>query len=583
MKDSERSRFVRRSALALALMSLTSPAWAGCLGAGVPKGNNLYLMFANAATPYLEFGQLPNSPTSPAQPFALSGIPSYAGTAADLQTAVTSVVEMDFCEFNVKVHATNAFPPTALSRRNIVAVTTQNAFLDGLLSKPQRLDTGDLYQVDYSYVYGGTFQSWLGGSGGALNGINSTLTRWANALGGSAALAAANNYGVSNSTTVRPGEDSAARHIMSTGSAVTPENRVGYRRHFSDTSFSVLASNVGLSFKTMWNWDLVNPNAQTAHALEMTVLYPSATPPVIGWYYGQSPAECHSPWKTPTVTGPTGPAQAFHDGIYYPYTVRWDTPNPYWGNGPCAGATGAPGQAIGGAYYHIGATFTDINPNTTVVNALVVKDIRLYGATNNLLSLKPRLHGLDAGTFDPFGSFRLSVFNLADAATVLRNVELRELPRVVGLNEMVVGGRIADANGEEFQPWNTRTLVREAKFDVGQSMAIPVAKVGQQRHVSEVITAEDCQRQRAGDAIGDPAPVPCTPRVNVDLFPSTTLYLTADTVEPNATFWDAKQRKYVTGPLSTRTYYQVTGRRLDQNRNGVDDFVDAHAPAAQPK
>lgn len=583
MKDASRRSIARRSVLALALMASTSPAWAvQCLGLGVPKANNIYLMFPSAATSYLEFGVLPNSPTSPAQPFSLANIANYTGTSTDLQNAVTKVVEMDYCEFNVRVHATNAFPPTGLARRNIVAVTTQDAFTDGLLGRPQRLDTGDLYQVDYSYVYGGTYQSWLGG--GVLNGINSTLTRWANALGSSAALVAANNFGVPNSATVRPGEDSAGRHIMSTGGAVTPEERVGFRRHFSDTSFSLLAANVGLSFKTMWNWDLVNPNAQTAHALEMTVLHPSATAPVIGWYYGQNPAECYSPWIAPTVTGPTGPAQAFHDGIYYPYTVRWSTPNPNWGGPGCSGTAGAPGQAIGGAYYHIGATFTDINPNTTVINALVVKDIRLYGVSNNLLSLKPRLHGLDAGTFDTIsGNFNLNIFNLTNAATLLRNVEVRELPRVVGLGEMVVGGRIADAEGEPFQAWNSRTLVREAKLEPGKSLVLPVAKIDQPRHVSEVITAEDCQRMRAGDGIADGSPVPCTPRVNVDLFPSTTLYLTADTVEPAATYWDAAQKKYVQGPLSTRTYYQVTGRRLDRDQNGVDDFIDVHQPPAQGK
>jgi hypothetical protein len=47
------------------------------------------------------------------------------------------------------------------------------------------------------------------------------------------------------------------------------------------------------------------------------------------------------------------------------------------------------------------------------------------------------------------------------------------------------------------------------------------------------------------------------------------MYFTADVVDPNATYWDPKRQAYVTGPLSSRVYYQVAGRRLDQRPGEV--------------
>ena len=81
---------------------------------------------------------------------------------------------------------------------------------------------------------------------------------------------------------------------MPAGSDVNSEQRAGYRRHFSDTEFSTLASNVGLSIQTMHNWDLVNPNSTTAHRFRLTFL--STQPSMLmSWDYGGT----LSPWIDP--------------------------------------------------------------------------------------------------------------------------------------------------------------------------------------------------------------------------------------------------------------------------------------------
>lgn len=575
MKDTtpsqRRVRALRRTsiALAVALLAPSLPAFAAnCLAYNpANKANKLYLLYPTAPLAFPSFGFSAGSVTNPAAPFNAADLPSYTGTTAALRDAVTHVVELDYCEFNVQVIPTTTLPPATFPRRNTVAVTTKSNITDGLFGLAQAVDTGDPTAVDYSYVWGKTYQDWTGGPGGALNGANSTLDRWANSIGGTAAHEAGHNYGLAHNITLAPGEDTFKHHIMPAGSNLNAEDRAGYRRHFSDGEFSTLAANLGLSLQTMWNWDMVNPNAAPAYSLDMTVLYPSATPPVIAWAF----AGCSSPWINPTVLGPTGPSQVFQGGTYYPYTVRWNTPNP----GNCVGP---PGQAPGGVLFHIGATFTSVNFNLNTPNPIVIKDVILRNATNVAMALNPRLHAFDAGTLDTIGGqFNVGAFNLAAVPLQLGNLEVRQLPRVVALDQMVRGGRIADFTGMPFEPWpdTTRTLIdRPVTLEPGKAISLPVARLDQKRHVYEVITAEDCLKALGDSLNGGPDTADCYPGTNVDLFPSTTLYFTGDTIDPNATYWDPEARKYVRGPLTSRTYYQVTGRRLDTDKNGVDDYVD---------
>lgn len=563
-------RALRHTALALAVALLAPSAStlaADCLAYNPGnKANKLYLLYPTTPTAYPSFGFSAGSVTNPAAPFSAADLPSYTGTTTALRDAVTHVVELDYCEFNVQVIPTTTLPPTTFARRNTVAVTTKSDIADGLFGLAQAVDTGDAVAVDYSYVWGKTYQDWTGGPGGALNGANSTLDRWANSIGGTAAHEAGHNYGLAHNTTLAAGEDIYQHHIMPAGGSLTAEDRAGYRRHFSDGEFSTLAANLGLSLQTMWNWDMVNPNAAPAYSLDMTILYPSATPPVLQWSY----AGCTSPWINPTVIGPTGPTQVFQGNTYYPYTLRWNTANP----GSCVGT---PGQAPGGVLFHIGATFTSVNFNLNTPNPIVIKDVILKNASNVAMSLNPRLHAFDAGTLDTIGGrLNLGVFNNAAVPLQLQNLQIRELPRVVALDQMVRGGRIADFTGMPFEPWpnTTRTLVDRATIEPGKALSLPIASLTQPRHVYEVITPDDCLKALGDRLGGGPDTTDCFPGTNIDLFPSTTMYFTGDTVDPNATYWDPTRRAYVRGPLASRTYYQVTGRRLDTNKNGVDDFID---------
>lgn len=575
MKDTiharRRNRTLRRSLIALALLSVGASAHAATCVAYNPgnKANKLYLLYPTAPLAYPSFGFSAGSVTNPAAPFSAADLPSYTGTTTALRDAVTHVVELDYCEFNVQVIPTSTLPPATFPRRNTVAVTTKSDITDGLFGLAQAVDTGDPTAVDYAYVWGKTYQDWTGGPGGALNGANSTLDRWANSIGGTAAHEAGHNYGLAHNTTVAAGEDTYKHHVMPAGGSLNAEDRAGYRRHFSDGEFSTLAANVGLSLQTMWNWDLVNPNAAAAYSLDMTILYPSTTPPVVAWSYGG----CNSPWLNPTVIGPTGGAQVFQGSTYYPYTLRWSAPN----GGSCVGA---PGQAPGGVLFHIGATFTTVNFNLNTPNPIVIKDVILRDNGGTAMTLNPRLHAFDAGTLDTIGGrLNLGVFNAnaAEAPLQLANLRMQELPRVQALDQMVPGGRIADFTGMPFEPWpnTTRTLVDKATtIEPGKGLSLPIARLDQPRHVYQVITADDCLKALADRLTSGPDTTDCFPGTNIDLFPSTTMYFVGDSIDPAATYWDPVKRAYVRGPLTSRTYYQVTGRRLDTNKNGVDDYID---------
>src|SRR5690242_11386856 len=88
-------------------------------GADDQKPNKLYLYFPPVDdSTYPNFGSL----TSPAHRFDISELSSYSGTVGALENAIFNVVSEDYCEFNVQVKLTTAFPPTTFARRNTIAV-----------------------------------------------------------------------------------------------------------------------------------------------------------------------------------------------------------------------------------------------------------------------------------------------------------------------------------------------------------------------------------------------------------------------------------------------------------------------------
>jgi len=86
-----------------------------------------------------------------------------------------------------------------------------------------------------------------------------------------------------------------------------------------------------------------------------------------------------------------------------------------------------------------------------------------------------------------------------------------------------------------------------------------------------VMDAKACE---ALDRLKGPDVAKCKPGVHSDLFPATTVYVTATVTDPKAKYWDPKKKKYVTGPLTSHLYYQIAGRRLTIERRGLTATVE---------
>src|SRR2546428_5870691 len=80
------------------------------------KPNKLYLYFpATDDATFPEFGMALGTPTQPAHRFDVAELGSYTGTAVQLRDAVTNVVAVTYCEFNVQVRQTTTAPPTTFA------------------------------------------------------------------------------------------------------------------------------------------------------------------------------------------------------------------------------------------------------------------------------------------------------------------------------------------------------------------------------------------------------------------------------------------------------------------------------------
>jgi hypothetical protein len=523
------------------------------------KPNKLYLYYPTAAdATFPEFGAVGGGPTSPAQPFDTSLLTSYTGTADELRSAVNDVVVDDFCEFNVQVRPTTTVPPATFPRRTTVAIGTDSE-IAGRWGRTDVTDVGDPTPVGFARVWAGTYQVSAGFVGGALEGANSTVNRWGRAIGGTAAHEAGHSYGLVHNTTTLPGEDAFGRHLMPAGSDVTQEQRAGYRRHFSDTEFSTLAGNVGLSIQTMHNWDLVNPNAAVGHRFRLTFL---STQPAIAmsWAYDGS----LSPWVNPTVSAPLG-TQVFKGTTYNRYQITWSTGHAWSG--------GSSGQVPGGGGFHVGATFSGVDFNQP--DPIIITNSELLNASGDRLALKPRLPGYDTGTLDSDdGSFDVQFSNFSGDPIEIRNVIVRELPRVMSIRSMVPGASIRDPFGEPFRALQRRRVAvgRKPPIARGKSMSLRIARMRDERAILQEVD-DDCDVQDS-PVPGDVDAATCQGGFDASLFPATTFLITADAVTGPTRVWDSRRKRYVRRELTSRIYYQVGGIHPDLNRNRIDDAID---------
>ena len=543
------------------------PAWA----VNMAKGNSLYLYMPTSDDS--SFPAHPNGTAgyTPLRDFDIADLDSGVGSTADLRDRILDVVTDDYCEFNVGVTATTTNPSPSVARWQILGIGSDSHA--SLFGQAFAVDTTDTDAQDYGRVWAGLFADLTAGTDptytGMLSGTNSTLDRWANAIGSTVSHEAAHDYGVPHSAaTSRPGsaEDSTLNHIIATtGMGLTGEIRAGVNRHFSDTEYELLGYNVGLITKTLSNWDFENPNAEAASKMKLTLLSAASTL-TLNWTYDGST----SPWKDPVVA--SAGTSTFQGQTYNRYDLTFSTVNP-----------AAPdGIAAAGEEFHTGATFSQ-------PDAVIVRDVTLYDSAGTALALAPRLPGYDVGSADAAtGDFVLTFF-APDAGAggsgdqlIIESLKVFATARMANINTMVDGAKVTDLRDLpviDLERQDALLFESSEPIRIDELIRIPIANLGKPRSVQEFLEAPpDCRPGivQGGDSVIDQYEY-CVTGPMLSLFPSTYVYVEAVLVDPNARHWDPEREEYVEGPVTTRIFYQFAGIKPDLNDNDVDDIIDIHS------
>jgi hypothetical protein len=499
----------------------------------------------------------------------VSDLDSGIGTTAQLRSESTERVKGHYCEFDVRVLETTSAsgttnPTPSDPRWQVVGIgSDSNTDLYGLA---QDVDIGDGDETDFARVWADSFGDDFGGAGGALGGANSTLARWANAIAGTASHEAGHNYGLGHGdATSQPTEDPFGNHLLASG--VAPSGGIGgaervANRHFSDSSFEILAANLGLFEQTVSNWDLINPNDSTADAFQITVLVlPSAgTPTKTSVYTGGL-----SPWNDVSISA--NGTETFKGTLYNRFEVDFISPKS-WNGGP-------DGEVPAGVEFHVG-----VGLNTEYI----VRDTTM-SSDGTELALRPRVVGYTtAGSFDAStGNFHVTFSNPdpEKGPLVLSDFLILHIPRTVDINEMVEGGELLGIDGLPIEPWDARAGEQES-IELSDTANVTVGNLAEDRAVNYILEADpDCER----GIIGPPGPSVADGRRPFDyeycpsghvlgLFPSARIFFEATVTDPDATFFDPEIGEFVQGPLETKIFVQIPGEKPDLNENGVDDAID---------
>jgi hypothetical protein len=206
---------------------------------------------------------------------------------------------------------------------------------------------------------------------------------------------------------------------------------------------------------------------------------------------------------------------------------------------------------------------------------VITTSVDLLDASNTVLALHPRIAGFDAGTLDAAdGTFAIAAFNVQGAPLMIEQASVHLMPRLASIDAMVPGvTQMFDPFKQPIQDRSTkRADIKRVVMKESGQISIPIARLRDGRNIVERIGQRECEgadiRGELRDTFG------CKTGVNVDLFPATSILLTATIVAPNEKHWEIKRKSYVIGPVRTQVFYQLAGRHPDLNKNGIDDTIE---------
>lgn len=498
--------------------------------------------------------------TTPLPAFNASDLDAAVGSTAEFRDAITERVKTDYCEFDVRVVQTTSAAgttnPTPTDDRWYVVGFGGDSNANGFYGVCCNSGMATVFAGQFAAgaVPGGLFDGLLTPGDGSLN-------RWSNAIAGTASHEPGHSSTLGNpghgSSASRPTEDVQQNHIMATGSvgSLTGQDRIE-DRHFSDTSYEIIAGALGLYEQTLSNWDFINPNDTAADGLRITILIDSdAGTPEIGSVYDGG----LSPWGDASIVA--NGTLAFQGETYDRYLITFTEPQG-WNNGDA-------GEIPAGEEFHVGVGLT----TNYIVNQVTLTN----GGT--AMPLRPRVVGYTPdGSFNPeTGDYHLtlSVPDPENGPMIVSDVKVHHLPRTLDINQMITGGALLGVDGRALVPWRDRPA---ADVEVVDAADLAVGNLVENRAV-------DFMRELDPECGGLPQLPPvgdhpfrdasyCEEGRVLGLFPAARVYLEATVTDPNARYFDRAAGTMVTGPLSSRIFIQFTGKVPDLNGNGVDDAVD---------
>ncbi len=504
-------------------------------------GHTLYLKY-DADSNFPEFGDNGHK-TSPLQTFDASQLDSSFGATEteQIKTKVLWIVQEDFREFDLEVTTTQ---PSGSGYQTLGIDHKVSKTSSGwLLGKAKGIDN-EADDDDYARVFGGSFGDW----DSAWQGSNSTVDRWSRAIGETAAHEAGHNYGVRhpnsalNSAESSAG-DSRSNHILATYSAgLTAEERATINRHFSDTSYGILAANLGLNSRTLTNWAFRNPNDVKAHDFHINFLSQYSVLTVES-ELSRDPFDSY-------VVNRLG-EQTIDNEKWYEYEVAWSG-----GNGVEAGALWYSGIKLGG---FIGLSPelepTQLPPTAWPSGDFIITDTYLTDIDSNRLPLRPRTISYGGGDTDDDGIYSTSVSNDSDELMIVRNLRYRLVPRMIDPETMVAESLNdpAAAGGVVVNVLMDIEIPGETVLGPGQKASFVLG------NLNDWLNARlDTGGGSADDGVPDDEAY-IAPAIWRDMFPSTYIYGTATVVVPDQQVWDADSEQFIITDIKTEVFFQLGG------------------------
>lgn len=526
------------------------------------RTNKLYLYFPMSEdSSFREFSPVPDvMRTSPLDPFNIVDLDSILGTTDDLINSITQIVIEDYCEFDVEVISTRTLPSPTGARWQIIGIGSVDSPTFGIA---ERVDLNDLFATDFGRVWAGAFRVFRA-PGRVLHGTNSTLERWSRAIGHTVSHEAGHNYGLdhinANPVPIST-EDVGTNHIMATSNSLTGEHRTR-KRHMSNTSYGILAHNIGLNVQTIYNWDFINPNSTNAFSIKITLLSTATALTINSSYTGGL-----NPWRTATISR-TGSTRTMRGVLYNEFTLTFSDPNDSWSNGP-------EGQVPPAVEFHVGASFSESDP-------VIPVDTRLLGSGGGELALHPRVIGFNTGEADfTSGEYEVRIFkssrdsnSMEDTPVFIRELEVNYLPRVASIETMISNreGKLSDVHNIPFDA--NGQCSRMPTFELNSTATIKIGRLSDPRYIDITYDSTGCV---TGFTPNDSIPGSfryCPHGTALSLFPSTSVYITATVVDTNGIFFNPQTESFDTGWVESRVFYQFSGKLPDFNENGIDDLLD---------